>query len=96
MARSLALVAALLLAWPAQAQYANSIPGSAPYGPSVVTTDRTVLLGQSVGLPDVGRPPPARYCAVAMGGCALEAPLPPGAVCNCRTATGGEIGYAAR
>lgn len=79
-----------------QGLYANSIPGTAPYGPSVVASDGTVLLGQSTGLPDVGRPLPGRYCAVAMGGCPLEAPIPPGMVCNCRTPTGAEIGYSAR
>lgn len=93
------VAAAFILAMglgPVHAQYANPVPGSAPASPPVVDADGRVWVAPSVGLPDVARPQPARYCAVSSGGCALEAPVSPGLVCNCRTATGGEIGVAAR
>ena len=91
-----AMLAALASVGCAHAQYANPVPGSAPVSPGVVDAGGHVWVAPSVGLPDVARPQPGRYCAVSSGGCALEAPISPGLVCNCRTATGGEIGVAAR
>lgn len=91
-----ALVALTVAVGPAWSQYANPVQGSAPVSPGVVDANGQVWVAPSVGLPDVARPQPARYCAVSTGGCALEGPVAPGLVCNCRTPTGGEIGIAAR